>query len=93
MHAMPPTGGRAAATAVRDADLLATHLLDVRTGASTIPLAVRAYEQRMPSYAVGAIRESLAPLAWMRRLAAPRTRLPARAGLAALAAVRRWRRS
>ncbi|GAA3226022.1 hypothetical protein GCM10017691_15270 [Pseudonocardia petroleophila] len=92
MHAMPPTGGRAAATAVRDADLLATHLLDVRAGTSTIPLAVRAYEQRMPSYAVGAIRESLAPLAWIRRLAAPRTRLPARAGLAALAAVRRWRR-
>lgn len=91
VHAMPPTGGRAAATAVRDADLLAGHLLAV--GTSTVPLAVRAYEQRMPSYAADAIRESLAPVTWMRRLSAPRTRLLTRAGLAGVAAARRVSRA
>ncbi|WP_300013043.1 FAD-dependent monooxygenase [Pseudonocardia sp.] len=92
VHAMPPTGGRAAATAIRDADLLATRLIEARTGTTTIPLAVHGYERRMPAYAADAIRESLAPLAWMRRLSTPGTRYLAHAGLATVATARRLRR-
>lgn len=91
VHAMPPTGGRAAATAVRDADLLATHLLDVRKGTATIPLAVYAYEQQMPAYAADAIRESLKPLTWTRRMSGPGVRHLSRAALATVAAARRLR--
>ena len=89
VHAMPPTGGRAAATAVRDADVLATRLLDVRKGTTTIPLAVYAYEQQMPAYAAVAIRESLAPLTWVRRMSRPGTKRLSRAALAAVATTHR----
>ncbi|MFC4585337.1 FAD-dependent oxidoreductase [Sphaerisporangium corydalis] len=71
VHAMPPTGGRAAATAIRDADLLATHLADAAKGLTTIPLAVHEYERGPAAYAADAVRVSLKPIVWQRRLANP----------------------
>jgi 2-polyprenyl-6-methoxyphenol hydroxylase-like FAD-dependent oxidoreductase len=91
VHAMPPTGGQAAATAIRDADLLAGELDAVLAGTATVPLAVHAYERAMPAHAVPAIRESLAPLAWQRRLAGPVARRVARVALPGLAAAHRLR--
>jgi salicylate hydroxylase len=91
VHAMPPTGGQAAATAIRDADLLARELDAVLAGRATLPLAVHAYERAMPDQAVPAIRTSLAPLAWQHRLATPRGRRVARLALPALAAAHRLR--
>jgi 2-polyprenyl-6-methoxyphenol hydroxylase-like FAD-dependent oxidoreductase len=78
VHAMPPTGGMAAATAIRDADLLAGHLDAVRTGASTLPLAVHDYQRQMAAYAPGAVRQSLAPLRWIHAATRPAARLAAR---------------
>lgn len=68
VHAMPPTGGRGASTAIRDADVLARHLLAARDGATTVPLAVHAFEEEMATYATAAVRTSLQPLAWQRRM-------------------------
>jgi 2-polyprenyl-6-methoxyphenol hydroxylase-like FAD-dependent oxidoreductase len=77
VHAMPPTGGRAAATAVRDADLLVREL----TGGGPPVAAVHAYERAMPAYAVDAVRESLGPLRWMRPLGLPGAHRAAAAAL------------
>jgi 2-polyprenyl-6-methoxyphenol hydroxylase-like FAD-dependent oxidoreductase len=71
VHAMPPTGGRGAITAIRDADLLATELTGALRGETTVPLAVHAYQQRVPGYALHAIRESLQPLRWQLKLRNP----------------------
>lgn len=88
---MPPTGGQAAATAIRDADLLARELDAVVAGRTTVPLAVHAYERAMPAHALPAVRTSLAPLAWQRRLAGPFAQRLARVALPALAAGHRLR--
>ncbi|MBP2370068.1 FAD-dependent oxidoreductase [Pseudonocardia parietis] len=71
VHAMPPTGGQGAATAIRDADVLARHLRRARDGETTIPLALHAYEREMAAYGPDAVRESLRPLATQRRLSGP----------------------
>ncbi|MBW0104757.1 NAD(P)/FAD-dependent oxidoreductase [Pseudonocardia sp. KRD291] len=83
VHAMPPTGGRGASTAIRDADVLTRHLLAARDGVTTTPLALHAFEEEMGGYAPDAVRESLRPLAWQRRLSG---RLAYPLGRAALAA-------
>ena len=92
VHAMPPTGGQGAATAIRDADLLARELDAVLAGTATVPLAVHAYERAMPDYAAPAIRTSLRPLAWQRRLGRPSAQRIARVVLPALAGTHRLRR-
>jgi salicylate hydroxylase len=93
VHAMPPTGGRAAATAVRDADLLATHLADAAKGTTTIPVAVHEYERGLNAYAADAVRLSMRPITLQRRLARPVVGAFARAAVAVAgpisAAVRR----
>jgi 2-polyprenyl-6-methoxyphenol hydroxylase-like FAD-dependent oxidoreductase len=72
VHAMPPTGGQGAATAIRDADLLTTHLLAARDrGGRAVALALHDYQQAMARYAVPALRESLQPLRWQRHLTSP----------------------
>jgi 2-polyprenyl-6-methoxyphenol hydroxylase-like FAD-dependent oxidoreductase len=87
VHAMPPTGGRAAATAVRDAALLAAHLADAAKGRTTIPLAVHEYERGLNAYAADAVRVSLKPITWQRRLANPAFALLARVTTALAAPV------
>jgi salicylate hydroxylase len=93
VHAMPPTGGSAAATAIRDADLLAGHLAAVRTGSTTLPLAVYDYQRQMAGYARDAVRGSLAPLRWMRAAGHPVGGLLARGALPAAALAARASRS
>ncbi|MFP5022994.1 FAD-dependent oxidoreductase [Pseudonocardia phyllosphaerae] len=71
VHAMPPTGGRGAATAIRDADVLTGRLVAARDGRTTIPLALHAYEREMATYGPEAVRVSLEPLARQRRMSGP----------------------
>jgi 2-polyprenyl-6-methoxyphenol hydroxylase-like FAD-dependent oxidoreductase len=91
VHAMPPTGGQAAATAIRDAGLLAAELAALDGRASTIPLAVHRYHLGMAEYAATAVRESLEPLRWQRRSTGPTAERLARVALPALAALARLR--
>ncbi|MFD9740118.1 FAD-dependent monooxygenase [Umezawaea sp. NPDC059074] len=92
VHAMPPTGGRAAATAVRDAALLAAHLADAAKGLTTIPLAVHEYERGLNAYAADAVRTSLKPIVWQKRLANPAFGLLTRVSTALAAPVLALRR-
>lgn len=71
VHCMPPTGGRAAATAVRDAGHLATLLRSHPCTPEGARAAIHAYETAMPRWAVPAVRESLGPVAIIRALAHP----------------------
>lgn len=97
IHAMPPTGGQSASTAICDAGELAHALLDVGAGRATLAVALSEYQRRIHRYAPEAIRESLQPVAWMRRL----DRFPSPAAVlaaqdvtaAALRTYRRVRRS
>ncbi|PSK98837.1 2-polyprenyl-6-methoxyphenol hydroxylase-like FAD-dependent oxidoreductase [Murinocardiopsis flavida] len=89
VHAMPPTGGRAAATAIRDADVLAGELARVRDGESTIPLAVHRFQGRMNGYAGDAVRTSMQPLRWVHRLATPMGTRAARIALPTITAAAR----
>lgn len=68
VHAMPPTGGRSAATAIRDADRLACRLAAVQTGDATLPTALADFHRDMASYAPAAVAESLVPVRWIRLL-------------------------
>ncbi len=91
VHAMPPTGGQGAATAIRDAGLLTAELAALDGQASTVPLAVHRYQLGMTDYAAAAVRESLQPLRWQRRSAGPTAGRLARVALPALAALARLR--
>jgi len=93
VHAMPPTAGRAAATAIRDADHLAAELVAARDGVSTIPLATLRFHKTMAGYAPEAVRESLVPLRWIQRLSHPLASGVARVGLPALATLHRVRQA
>ena len=93
VHAMPPTGGRAAATAIRDADLLAVQLDRVRDGSTTLPLALHDYHRAMAAYAPAAMRESLAPLPWVRAGSGPFAKSITRAVLPVLALAARGQRA
>ncbi|MBB5083606.1 FAD-dependent oxidoreductase [Nonomuraea endophytica] len=93
VHAMPPTGGMAAATAIRDADILAQELIQVREGTSTIPLAVHRFQTRMADYAPAAVRTSMQPLSWMNRLATPVGTQAARLALPVFASAARLGRT
>ncbi|WP_436534679.1 FAD-dependent oxidoreductase [Actinoplanes sp. HUAS TT8] len=89
VHAMPPTGGRAAATAIRDADLLAEHLAGAVKGRTTIPVAVHEYERGLTAYAGEAVRVSMQPIVWQRRLAHPALSLLTRLATPLAAALHR----
>jgi len=93
VHAMPPTGGRGAATAIRDGDLLATHLRQVRQGSTTLAVALHDYQRAMTAYAPAAVRESLAPLPWIRASSGPVGKHLSRAALTLLALAARGHRS
>ncbi len=91
VHAIPPTGGGSAATAILDADHLAAELVAARDGASTIPLATLQFHRTMAGYAPDRVRAALGPLCWMQRLSHPLASGVARVGLPALAALHRVR--
>lgn len=96
VHAMPPTGGRSAATAIRDADALARRLAGVRRGRDTLATALAAYHRDLARYAPAAIVESLQPVGWITALRGPIPTALARVALptaAAGAAAARWLRS
>ncbi|AZQ70141.1 FAD-dependent monooxygenase [Streptomyces luteoverticillatus] len=62
IHATSPSGGNGANTALRDADLLRSLLVDAHAGRRTLPDAVDAYERRMLRYGAEAVEHSLAAL-------------------------------
>ncbi|MFD4543280.1 FAD-dependent oxidoreductase [Streptomyces bauhiniae] len=111
VHAMPPTGGQGASTAIRDADLLIRQLTALHGGAGSHPstgpgtnrpgtpggapvaAALHAYQRSMTRYAVPALRESLQPLRWQRRLTSPLARPLLPAVLAITGTVSRLRRT
>ncbi|GAB3492073.1 FAD-dependent oxidoreductase [Nocardiopsis coralliicola] len=92
VHAMPPTGGQGAATAIRDAGALAGELAAAAGGSATIPLAVHRYQRTMAAYAAPAVRMSLGPLGWLNRLATPIGARASRIGLPAAATAARLHR-
>jgi salicylate hydroxylase len=66
VHAMPPTGGQGAATAILDAAALVRQLASAARGEVTAAVAMEAYEAQMRQHAAPAVRESLRPLGWIR---------------------------
>jgi salicylate hydroxylase len=93
VHAMPPTGGRAAATAIRDAGHLAHELIAARDGQTTVALATHNFHRHMAAYAPDAVRFSLRPLRWIRQLDRPGLPGVARVGLTAASAAHQLRRT
>lgn len=91
VHAMPPTGGQAAATAIRDAGLLADRLREHHAGRSTLLEAVGAYEGGLQEWSQAAVRESLGPVRVVRALRRPLLRAAARPLIGAAGAVGRRR--
>ncbi|MFD5827255.1 FAD-dependent oxidoreductase [Lentzea sp. NPDC060358] len=79
VHAMPPTGGRGASTAILDADVLTDHLS--RPG-TPIPLALHDFHRAMALHAPPAVRESLQPLLWQQRVSGRVGRVVLRSALA-----------
>lgn len=72
VHAMPPTGGQGAATAILDAHALVERLpATARPETATVVAGIRAYETRLREQAAPAVRESLQPLRWIRAAATP----------------------
>lgn len=71
IHAMPPTGGQAAATAIRDAGALADGVLRHLSGELALEDALRGYHRELRGWAVPALRESLGPVRLIRALGNP----------------------
>ncbi|MDC7123410.1 FAD-dependent monooxygenase [Cellulomonas fimi] len=71
VHAMPPTGGQGAATAILDAADLTRHLGRALAGEVTTTVAVHDYERTMRPRARSAVAESVQPLRWIRASATP----------------------
>lgn len=85
VHAMPPTGGQGAGTAILDALALVELLAAAARGEVTVPVATGDHEARMRRRAAPAVRESLQPLRWMAATATPAGASLARAALPAVA--------
>jgi salicylate hydroxylase len=71
VHAMPPTGGQGAATAILDAASLVDGLARAGRGETGVVTAILDHEIRMRAHAAPAVRESLQPLGWIRGTAHP----------------------
>jgi 2-polyprenyl-6-methoxyphenol hydroxylase-like FAD-dependent oxidoreductase len=99
VHAMPPTGGQGAATAILDAHALVQQLHAAAQGDLTTVVAVHDYETRLRVHAGQTVRESLQPVRWIRATATPGGAIAVRAltpvlalGAAAVHTVARSRR-
>jgi 2-polyprenyl-6-methoxyphenol hydroxylase-like FAD-dependent oxidoreductase len=79
---MPPTGGQAAATAIRDAGCLAEQLLAHRRDGLPLTEALGRYHRAFPEWARPALTESLGPVRVIRALRNPLLSAAARPGLA-----------
>jgi 2-polyprenyl-6-methoxyphenol hydroxylase-like FAD-dependent oxidoreductase len=66
VHAMPPTGGAGANTALRDAATLCRALVAVGRGEKELPDALAEYQEQMVAYANEATRTSLATAQWFK---------------------------
>ncbi|MEO7586974.1 MAG: FAD-dependent oxidoreductase [Arachnia sp.] len=86
VHAMPPTGGQGAATAIMDAHHLAERIHAAARGEVTPVVAVLDYETDLRTRAAPAVRESLQPVAWIRAGGGRGGNLMYRAAVPALAA-------
>lgn len=93
VHAMPPTGGQGAGTAIADARALVEEVSAAVRGEVTLPVAINDYEMRMRRHAARAVRESLQPLGWIRAAATPVGASLARGALPVIAAGARAARS
>jgi 2-polyprenyl-6-methoxyphenol hydroxylase-like FAD-dependent oxidoreductase len=82
VHAMPPSGGQAAATAIRDAGCLAEQLLAHRRDGLPLTEALDRYHRAFPEWARPALIESLGPVRVIRALRNPLLSAAARPGLA-----------
>ncbi|GAA1928808.1 NAD(P)/FAD-dependent oxidoreductase [Nocardioides hwasunensis] len=71
VHAMPPTGGQSAATAIEDAADLLGVVDRVTSGAVTLPVALADYHHVVDRRARPRIRESLGPATWVARTSGP----------------------
>ena len=71
VHAMPPTGGQGAATAVLDALDLVNELHAAANATKTLVVAIHDYEARLRIRGAGAVSESLQPIRWIRSSASP----------------------
>lgn len=91
VHAMPPTGGQGAATAIRDAAVLSTALDAARRGEVTVPVALFDYRTSMQEYAAAAVAESVEPIRWITAGATPLGARVTTAATSALAAGQRVR--
>ena len=87
VHAVPPTGGQGAATAILDAELLCAELTAASRSDKTVAMAVHDFYAEMRTYAHTVVEESLVPVTWMTRASTPPGRLAMRAAgaIAALA--------
>lgn len=65
VHAMPPTGGMGASTAIRDAHVLWKELVSVQAGEQSVVGAVAAYESAMRQYAAAVVAAARRPAAWV----------------------------
>lgn len=90
-HAMPPTGGQGAATAILDAHHHTAVLAEVEQAQQELGPALQAAAHEMRSRSATAVRESVAPVRWIKASAHPAgaaattLALPVAAGDAALA--------
>lgn len=91
VHAMPPTAGMGAATAIADAADLAVRLEDVRDGRAALRTAVHDFEHGMRRRGAAAIAASLRPVGMIRAMATPTGRVTARVGLPLWAGLARLR--
>lgn len=92
VHAMPPTAGMGAATAIQDAARLTTELTAACRREKTVTTATRDYENDMRGYAAAAIAASMRPVGWIHGTNTPFGALVARAALPALAGLAGLRR-